>query len=100
MTPALFNPRVPSLIRGNLLVLASLALATLVSHFPALRETLWLLLPLLGCLTGTADTLRCIQKRWNLYHGGVLFCLYMDLMAITLVLFFLLYPYLQWVGEA
>ena len=100
MAPALFNPRTRSLVRGNIIVFASVAAATLLSRFPHLHATLWLMLPVLGCLLGMADTLRCIQKRWNLYHGGVLFCLYMDLMAITLVLFFLLYPYLQWVGEA
>ena len=100
MTPAIFNPRTRSLIRGNVIVIASVALATLISRFPYLHPTLWLLIPVLGCLVGMADTLRCIQKRWNLYHGGVMFCLYMDLMAIMLVLFFLLYPYLVWLGEA
>jgi hypothetical protein len=100
MTPALFNPRSRSLIRGNVIVFASVAMATLLSKFPHLRATPWLILPALGCLIGMADTLRCIQKRWSLYHGGVMFCLYMDLMAIMLVLFFLVYPYLVWVGEA
>lgn len=100
MTPAIFNPRTRSLIRGNVIVLASVAIATLISRFPHLHATLWLVIPALGCLIGMADTLRCIQKRWSLYHGGVMFCLYMDLMAIMLVLFFLLYPYLVWLGEA
>jgi hypothetical protein len=95
MTPALFNPRARSLVRGNLVVFASVALATLISRFPHIRPN-----PFFGCLAGMADTLRCIQKRWNLYHGGVMFCLYMDLMAIMLVLFFLVYPYLVWLGEA
>ncbi len=100
MTPALFNPRSRSLIRGNVIVFASVASATLLSRFPHLHATLWLLLPALGCVLGMADTLRCIQKRWSLYHGGVMFCLYMDLMAFMLVLFFLFYPYLVWLGEA
>src|SRR5580693_6364254 len=99
MTPAIFNPRIRSLVRGNLLVFTSLAIATLLSKFPYLRATPWLVLPVLGCLAGTADTVRCIQKRWSFYHGGVLLCLYMDLLAITLALFFLLYPYLVWLGE-
>lgn len=88
-----------SLVRGNVIVLGCVALATLISQFPHLRATPWLLLPALGCLVGTADTLRCIQRRWSFYHGGVLLCLYMDLLAITLVMFFLLYPYLVWLGE-
>ncbi len=100
MTPAIFNPRAHSLIRGNVLVFAGVALATLISRFPALHVNLWLLIPLLGCCAGMVDTLRCLQKRWNFYHGGVMLCLCMDLMAIMLVLFFLVYPYLLWVGEA
>jgi hypothetical protein len=100
MIPAIFNPRARSLIRGNVMVYASVAAATLISRFPHIRPTPWLILPFLGCLAGMGDTLRCIQKRWNLYHGGVMFCLYMDLMAIMLVLFFLVYPYLVWLGEA
>jgi hypothetical protein len=41
-----------------------------------------------------------MRKRWSFYHGGVLLCLYMDLMAICLILFFLFYPYLLTLGEA
>ncbi len=93
MLPSILNPRLRSLLRGNLLVLTSLALATLLSGAPHLHAAPLLVLPLLACLVGTADTVRCLQKRWSFYHGGVLLCLYMDLMAITLVLFFLLYPY-------
>ena len=100
MTLHFFNPRIRSLVRGNLIVLASLALATLISDFPHLRATLWLVVPAVGCLVGAADTVRCMQKRWSFYHCGVLLCVYMDLMSITLILFFLLYPYLVGLGEA
>jgi hypothetical protein len=100
VTPALFNPRLRSLARGNSIVLAGLAVATLMSGCPHLRPNPLIALPLLVCFLGTADTVRCMRKRWSFYHGGVLLCLYMDLMAITLVLFFLLYPYLLWLGEA
>ncbi len=93
MLPSTLNPRLRSLLRGNTIVLASLALATLLSGAPHLRAAPLVVLPLLGAIAGTADTVRCLQRRWSWYHGGVLLCLYMDLMAITLVLFFLLYPY-------
>jgi hypothetical protein len=99
VTPALLNPRTRSLARGNIIVLSSLLIATLISSAPHLRPAPLLLLPALGCLLGMADTVRCMQRRWSFYHGGVLLCLYMDLMAITLVLFFLIYPYVVWVGE-
>jgi hypothetical protein len=71
-----------------------------MSSFPHLRTNLLITLPLFGCFVGTADTVRCMQKRWSFYHGGVILCLYMDLMAITLVLFFLLYPYLVSLGSS
>jgi hypothetical protein len=93
LLPSTLNPRLRSLLRGNTIVLASLALATLLSGAPHLRAAPLVVLPLLGAIAGTADTVRCLQRRWSWYHGGVLLCLYMDLMAITLVLFFLLYPY-------
>jgi hypothetical protein len=98
VTPAIFNPRLRSLVRGSAIVLGGLALALPISGFPHLRESPLLALPLLLCILGTADTVRCMRKRWSFYHGGVLLCLYMDLMAITLVLFFLLYPYLISLG--
>ena len=50
-------------------------------------------LPALGALVGTADTLRCLRPRWSFYHAGVILCVYMDLMALSLVLFLLFYPY-------
>ena len=99
MTPAVFNPRAHSLLRSNFIVFASVALATLISQFPHLHATSWLVLPFFACVVGTADTVRCLQKRWSFYHGGVMLCLYMDLLAITLILFFLFYPYLVWLGE-
>jgi len=81
---AILHLRRRSLLRGNLLVLGSLGLATLISGAPHLRSSLLLVIPALGVMLGTA---------------GVLICLYMDLMAITLVLFFLLYPYFLWFTE-
>ena len=93
MALRIFNPRSPSLVRANILALGSLAIAILIAHPPHLRRTLWILLPVLGVIAGTADTARCMQRRWSFYHGGVLLCLYMDLLVITLVLFFLFFPY-------
>jgi hypothetical protein len=90
------NPRLRSLIRGNLLVLLSLAVSFPLSDFPHNRPTLLLILPLVVAVLGTIDTIRCMQPRWSFYHGGVLLCIYMDLMAIAMILFFLLYPYVLW----
>jgi hypothetical protein len=93
MPLAFFNPREKSLTRANLLVWGSVVASVPLSHFPHIRPTLWLTVPALFTILGTADTVRNIRKRWSLYHAGVIFCLYMDLMAIFLVLFFLVTPY-------
>ena len=92
LTPPLLNPRLRSLARGNMLVLGSLAAALPISHFPHLRQTTWLMFPLFIMAIGTAETIRCMRKRWDFYHGAVILCIYMDLMALVLVLFLLLYP--------
>jgi hypothetical protein len=90
---AVFNPRRRSLLRGNLLVLGSLAAAFRLSDFPRSRATLLLLIPAVLALVGTVDTARCMQPRWNFYHSGVVLCIYMDLLVIMLILYFLLSPY-------
>lgn len=100
MLPEILNPRHRSLMRGNLLVLGSLILAFFLSDFPHNRATLLLLLPTLGSIAGTADTVRCIRKRWSFYHGGVILCIYMDLMVVAMILVFLLYPYAMWMTSS
>ena len=91
---SLVDPRRRSLPRGTMLVLGSLAAALRLSHFPHLQANLWLLLPLAAIVAGTADTARCMRKRWDFYHGGVILSVYMDLLVFILVLFLLLYPVL------
>ncbi len=100
LAPALFNLRVRSLARANITVIVSLIAATLISRAPHLRPTLLLIPPAMLCMVGTAETIRCMRRRWSYYHAGVVLCIYMDLMAITLILFFLLYPYLVGLSDA
>ena len=100
MRSPLLNPRSRSLLRGNSLVLLSLGTALLLSDFPHNRANPFLIIPAIVAIFGTIDTLRCMQRRWNFYHGGVLLCVYMDLMALCMILFFLLYPYAQWIASS
>jgi hypothetical protein len=97
----ILNPHNRSLIRGNTLVLASFALSYLLSGFPHDRANPFLVIPACIAIIGTADTFRCLRRqRWDLYQAGILLCLYMDLLAICLILFLLLYPYMLWLtGE-
>lgn len=92
----ILNPRSRSLLRGNLLVLGSLLAAFFLSDFPRNRPTLLLAIPALLSFFGTVDTVRCMKPRWSFYHGGVLLCIYMDLMAVSMIIFFFLYPYMHW----
>ena len=95
--PAFLDVRRRSLARATLLVLLSFFAAAWLSDFPHNRANPFLVFPTFFALVGTADTVRCIRKRWSLYHGGVLFLIYMDLMADAMILFFFLYPYSLWI---
>ncbi|MFY9939425.1 MAG: permease [Silvibacterium sp.] len=96
MPYAVFNLRARSLVRGTVLVLASLIAAFLLSGFPYVHPAWKLIFPAFAALWGTFDTLRCLQLRWSFYHGGVLLLLYMDIMALAMIFFLLLYPYAGW----
>lgn len=100
MKPGLFNPHTHSLLRSSALVLLSLCAALLLSHFPHSHPTPLLIFPALIAIIGTVDTIRCMQPRWSLYHGGVLLLIYMDLMALCMILFLLLYPYMLWIADS
>lgn len=79
------------------MVLCSLGAALLLSDFPNNRPTLFLIVPALIGTIGIADTVRCMQRSWSFYHAGVILCIYMDLMAVGMIVFFLLYPYSNWI---
>ncbi len=95
-SPSFLDLRRKSLLRGSALVIGSLALAFFWAGFPQIRADPRLILPMLLALVGTGDTLRCIRAKWSFYHGGVILLLYMDIMAVAMILFLLLYPYDGW----
>jgi hypothetical protein len=75
------------------LVLGSLILAFAWAGFPEAHADPRLILPAILASAGTADTTRCLRLKWSFYHGGVILLLYMDIMAIAMILFLLIYPY-------
>lgn len=97
---ALFQLRFKSLLRGSLLSLLSFAAGFLLSGFPNSHPSLWIVLPLLTASWGTYETLRCMKRHWDWYHGGVLLLVYTDLMVLMMLLLFLLYPYAHWLTRA
>lgn len=89
-----FDVRYASLVRGSLLVLGSFFGSFLLSGFPGTHATLLLAIPAALAMFGTVDTARCMHGRWTLYQAGIFFLLLMDMMAICMILFFLITPYL------
>jgi len=93
---SVFNIRAKSLVRGTLLVLGSLILALVSAGFPDIHTSWWMVVPTLGSLYGTWETGRCLRRRWDFYHGGVMLLLYTDVLVVALVLFLFLYPWARW----
>ena len=79
------------------MVLLSLVASLFLSNFPQNRPNLFLIIPAIIASIGTVDTIRCMQRRWSFYHGGVLLLIYMDLMALCMILFLFLYPWGDWI---
>ncbi|HUZ04221.1 MAG TPA: hypothetical protein VMU62_02595 [Acidobacteriaceae bacterium] len=96
MLPRCLRYRCPSLLRANVLVLCSLALAFFLAKFPANRPEPAMIVPILLAFFGTVETFRCLRHQWSFYHASVLISLYMDMMALTMILFLAFYPYAHW----
>ena len=75
-------------------MLASVALSFPLAGFPSARRDPLMAVPALMALYGTFETVRCVRPRWDLYHAGVILLLWMDMMAVCLVLVLFFLPYL------
>lgn len=42
-------------------------------------------------LWGMAETARCLERRWSLYHAGILLLLYSNLMILAMIVFLVIY---------
>ena len=56
-------------------------------HLDRLHGSSWQIAALLAAGWGMAETARCLGRRWNLYHAGVLLLLYSDLMILAMIVF-------------
>lgn len=83
------------MLRGNVLVLGSLAASFALTKFPSNRPSLAMAFPLVFSVLGTVDTFRCLRMRWSFYHGAVMISLYMDAMALTMIAFLAFYPWVS-----
>jgi hypothetical protein len=87
--------RQKSIVRATVLSLgaffASLHLAGF-PHIENLHGSRWQILALLVAAWGMAETARCLQRRWSLYHAGVLILLYADLLILAAIVVLLAVP--------
>jgi CO dehydrogenase/acetyl-CoA synthase gamma subunit (corrinoid Fe-S protein) len=83
---SIFRLRRKSLPRGIILSVGSFLLALHLAGFPHidnLHGSPWEFLALVLAAWGMGETARCLQRRWNLYHAGIILLLYSDLMILT-----------------
>jgi hypothetical protein len=91
----IFRLRQKSLVRAIVLsvgaFLASLRLAGF-PHIENLHSSPWQILTLLFAGWGMAETARCLQRRWSLYHAGILILLYANLMILAAIVVLMAVP--------
>ena len=90
-----FRLRQRSLIRGTVLAIGAFALSLRLGGFPdinALHSSHWQIFAALLAFWGMFETARCLDRRWTLYHVGVLLLLYTDLMIVAMAVLLFIYP--------
>lgn len=78
-----------SLTRGVLLALGALFASLRFAGFPDINHlhgSQWQILAVPFACWGMVETMRCMGKRWSLYHAGVLILLYTELMILATVI--------------
>ena len=92
---SIFRLRQRSLARGVLLSLGAFAASLRLAGFPYIDDlhgSRWQFVALLAAAWGMGETARCLQRRWSLYHAGVLILLYSDLMIMAAIVALLIFP--------
>jgi CO dehydrogenase/acetyl-CoA synthase gamma subunit (corrinoid Fe-S protein) len=87
--------RQKSLVRAILLSVGAFAASLRLAGFPHIENlhgSHWQILALLVAAWGMAETARCLQRQWSLYHAGVLILLYTDLMILASIVVMLAVP--------
>jgi hypothetical protein len=83
-----------SLVRALVLALGGFALSLRLAGFPAPdspRSSRWQAAVIPMVAWAMVETARCLGRRWNLYHAGVVILLYSELMILVLALFLWVY---------
>lgn len=92
---SIFRLRRPSLVRGITLPLAAFVISLRLGGFPDINDlhsSRWQAIPALMTFAGMIDLARCLERRWSLYHAGVLIFLYTGLMILAMSVFLFFFP--------
>lgn len=87
--PHLFRIRDRSLARGVLLSLGAFVASLRLAGFPYIEKlhgSRWQILAVPFACWGMVETVRCLHKKWDFYHAGVILLLYSELMILAMVL--------------
>jgi CO dehydrogenase/acetyl-CoA synthase gamma subunit (corrinoid Fe-S protein) len=82
-------------LRATLLSVGAFAASLRIAGFPHIEKlhgSQWQVLVLLVAVWGMAETARCLERRWSLYHAGVLILLYADLMILAAIVVLFIVP--------
>jgi len=92
---SIFHLRRPSLLRAIVLSLGAFFSSLRLAGFPYINNlhgSPWQILAMFVAAWGMAETFRCLQRKWSLYHAGVLLLLYADLMILAAIVVLLAVP--------
>ena len=92
---SIFRLRQKSLVRALALSMGAFIASLLLAGFPHidnLHGSRWQIVALLIAVWGMGETARCLHRRWDLYHAGILLLLYSDLMILAMIVFLVGYP--------
>ena len=88
-SPHPFRLRQRSLLRGILLAVGAFLVSLRLAGFPNIQNlhgSHWQILTVPLACWAMVETARCLERRWSLYHAGVLILLYTELMILAMVL--------------
>lgn len=75
-------------MRAILLSVGAFIASLRLAGFPSIQNlhgSYWQIVALLVAGWGMAETARCLQRKWSLYHAGVMILLYTDLMILVTI---------------
>jgi hypothetical protein len=91
----IFRLRQRSLVRAIVLSVGAFFASLRLAGFPNIENlhgSHWQILVLLFGAWGMAETARCLQRRWSLYHAGILILLYANLLILTAIVVLMTVP--------